>query len=133
MAVAATADALAIGIDVEHWERFSPALAAQIFSPDEMRMQVFATAPQDLRRRGALIFSAKEALYKCLSTVAAVRLSFRDCTIELECEGDTFAMTVPAAAGIFASDRRIVGRFAFAGPLVGTAVILPPAPQSAGE
>jgi 4'-phosphopantetheinyl transferase EntD len=133
VAVAGMVDALAIGIDVEDWERFDPTLVAQVFSPDEMRMHFPGTAPQELRRCGALIFSAKEALYKCLSAVAAVRLSFRNCTIELEREADRFAMTVPAAAGIFAADRRIVGRFAFAGSLVGTAVILPPALRSAAE
>ena len=130
-AVARMTDALAIGIDVEDWDRFDPSLAAQIFSPDEMRMHVPGTAPREMRCLGALIFSAKEALYKCLSAVATVRLSFRDCTIELEREAARFAMTVPAAAGIFATDRRIDGRFAFAGSLVGTAVILPPTPRSA--
>lgn len=133
VAVARTTDALAIGIDVENMERFDPVLVAQVFSPCEMRIHVPGTEPRELRRRGALIFSAKEALYKCLSAVAAVRLSFRDCTIVLDHEAGTFAAIVPAKARVFTADRQIVGRFAFAGALVGTAVILPPAGRPARE
>ena len=133
VAVARTTDVSAIGIDVEELERFDPIFVEQIFSPIEMRLHVPATTPRELRRLGALIFSAKEAIYKCLSTVAEVRLSFRDCTVQLEHEAGAFAMIVPATARIFAADQCIAGRFAFAGTLVGTAVILPPAPRYAGE
>lgn len=133
VAVARTTDARAIGIDIEKSERFDPIFVEQVFSPTEMRLYVPATTPRELRRLGALIFSAKEAIYKCLSAVAEVRLSFRDCTVRLEHEAGTFAMIVPSTARIFATDRRIAGRFAFAGSMVGTAVILPPAPPYACE
>jgi hypothetical protein len=72
-----------------------------------------------LKRLGILIFGAKEAIYKCLSVFADVRISLRDRAIQWEHEIGAFAMNVPATARIFAREQRIVA-------LVGTAITLPP-------
>ena len=126
VAVARTMDASAIGIDVEDWSRFDPILVEQIFSPAEMHQHVADSPPHDLRRLGTLIFSAKEAIYKCLSTQAGARLSFRSCTVHLDHDAGTFSMIIPATTRIFAHDSRIGGRFALVGKLVATAITLPP-------
>lgn len=125
-AVARTTDVSSIGIDVEDLQRIDPAFVSQVLSPTEMRLYGSGSTVEELKRLGALIFSAKEAIYKCLSVLAEVQLSFRDCTIELEHETGTFAMNVPPATRIFAADRRIVGHFAFAGSFIGTAISLTP-------
>jgi 4'-phosphopantetheinyl transferase EntD len=131
VAVALTTEFAAIGIDVEDVTRFNRSLLALVLSPREITAHLPIVGARQQQQLGAAVFSAKEALYKCLSAVTTVRLGFRDCAVELDLGSDLFRVELLAHAGPFAIGRRFPGRYAFEHDLVGTAISLPA--QDAGR
>lgn len=117
-------DVRSLGVDIEDSGRFDPWLVEQVFSPSERLLHLPGAAPPELRRVGALVFSAKEAVYKALSALGEVRIRFADCTIEADSEAGAFVAYLPSASGVPWGDGPIAGRFAWSAGLVGTAVIL---------
>lgn len=80
-AVARTEHLRGIGIDLETVSRVSTMIAAKILTgPEQTRMQN-ETDPLERQRLLALIFSAKEAVYKCLHPIAQCRIGFDDACI----------------------------------------------------
>ena len=126
VAVTRTADAAAIGIDVEDVTRFRPALLPRLLSPREMEACPFGTAADLRRRSAALMFSAKESLYKGLRTLSGTRLDFHDCAVTLDPASGVFQADLLVAAAPFSDGHRFTGRFALGGGLVATAIVLPP-------
>ncbi|HKX16644.1 MAG TPA: 4'-phosphopantetheinyl transferase superfamily protein [bacterium] len=126
VAAAYAADAAAIGIDVEDVTRFRPALLPRVLSPREFDARPFGTTGEQRQRSAAVMFSAKESLYKSLRTLSGTRLHFHDSAITLDpgSQGFEAGLLVPAAP--FAPGHRFTGRFAFGGRLVATAIALPP-------
>lgn len=126
VAVAHTADAAAIGIDVEDVTRFRPALLPRVLSARELDAHPFGIAGEQRRRSAAAMFSAKESLYKSLRTLSGTRLHFHDCAISLDPGSHVFQAGLLVPAAPFAVGHRFAGRFAFGGRLVATAIALPP-------
>ena len=69
-----------IGIDVETIERVSRRIAAKVMTPEEMLL-IKQTTAEDAQTMLCLVFSAKEAVYKCLYPVWHKKLRFHDATI----------------------------------------------------
>ena len=107
-AAAAVVRAGQLGIDVESLAHAAkvPELLATVALPSERAMPA------------ALLFSAKESVYKCLYPTAGRFLEFRD--VELAFDGDAFR--VVRAAGYDASGVR--GRFALSATHVATVAVL---------
>ncbi|HET7265627.1 MAG TPA: 4'-phosphopantetheinyl transferase superfamily protein [bacterium] len=127
VAVARTADAAAIGIDIEDTARFRPALLPRVLSPQEIAAGPFGTDGEQRQRSAAAMFSAKESLYKSLRTLSGTRLHFHECAVTLDPASRVFAAGLLVPAAPFAAGHRFTGRFAFGGGLVATAILLPPA------
>ncbi len=125
VAVARTADAAALGIDIEDTTRFRPELLPRVLSPQEIAARPLGTGGE--QRSAAAMFSAKESLYKSLRTLSGTRLHFHDCAITLDPESRVFQAGLLVPAAPFAAGHRFTGRFAFGGSLVATAILLPPA------
>lgn len=124
VAIGRTSALLAVGIDIEDSGRFNSALVERIFSPAELSRHLPTASPRELRRVGAATFSAKEAVYKALSTLGEVRLAFADCTIALDEDAGSFSVKLPAGRSVPEFDGVMAGRFAWVGDLVGTAVTI---------
>ena len=124
VAVGRARDIMSVGVDIEDSGRFDPVYVEQIFSPRERLLYLPSAEPPELRRVGALVFSAKEAVYKALSALGEVRIRFADCTIAVDSESGAFAAHLPSGSGVPGWDGPITGRFAWSAGLVGTAVIL---------
>jgi phosphopantetheine--protein transferase-like protein len=124
VAVARTTELAAIGIDVEDVTRFNLDVLRYVLTPRELAI-VLAGDDAQRQRQGGAMFSVKEALYKCLSAIAPVELAFDDVAVELGCDGRRFEVELLKPAGRFAAGHRLVGRSAFAGNLVATAIVLP--------
>jgi 4'-phosphopantetheinyl transferase EntD len=78
---------MAIGMDCELAASVKPALWAAICTPGELRW--LNSLPEPERRRAAtLIFSAKEAFYKCQYPLTGERLRFHDVSVEPLAWGD---------------------------------------------
>jgi len=127
-AVAFASDARGIGIDSERLRRFDdPArLARHIMRPDEAAVG----GPElDDRLRLPLVFSAKEAIFKCLYPLVGRRFYFEDAAIEdIDMTAGTFrARPASALAPGVGPGLRIEGQFAFESDHVHTAVWLPAA------
>jgi phosphopantetheine--protein transferase-like protein len=116
----------AIGIDVEAMTRLRPDILAYVLSPQEIATQLPEEDPRQQQKWGAIMFSAKEALYKCLCGLAPVQLGFRDCAIYLDRDNDAFRAELLRQGGCFAKGHRFSGRYGFSGDLVATAIALSP-------
>jgi enterobactin synthetase component D / holo-[acyl-carrier protein] synthase len=108
-----------VGIDVEPDAPLQPALAQRIASDVEMRG--LASMPSLLAAR--LIFSAKEAFYKCQFSVTRQFLGFFDVSIELEPQGE-FSAELLIDAGPLVCGQRFRGRWRQRGGFLFTAVHL---------
>jgi 4'-phosphopantetheinyl transferase EntD len=77
VAVARRGRILGVGIDVEPDEPLEQALWSEVLSPSELQRLRFVAAA-DRGRHARLLFSAKEALYKCIHAFAERDLAFRE-------------------------------------------------------
>lgn len=115
---------LGLGLDVECDTPLSRRAAERICSPAE-REHLTALAGRELEAWAKLVFSAKEAFYKCYYPLARTRLGFRDADVRIDLERRRFEVRLvradaPAAAGA----RRFEGRFALAPPHLLTGLTL---------
>jgi 4'-phosphopantetheinyl transferase EntD len=113
LAVAASAGRVAaIGVDLERTGRMSAAAAERILHPQE---RAFAG---DDRDRATLLFSLKEAFFKCQFPVFGAHPGFREVAFSVDEEGPG-ARVVWSAAGLPAELRQAAGgmefRFVFCG------------------
>ena len=123
-AVAVTPEAMVagVGIDLEIAEPLAPALMDRVCTAAEQTRLAAVAAD----RRGALaklIFSAKEAVYKCQYPSTLAVLDFLDVELALDLDGDSFRV-VSAPAGVSADWRRLQGRFVFSGDLILTSAVI---------
>lgn len=81
-AVARTADLRGIGVDLETVSRLSPIISAKILTPPEEACMQSQAGPARRQRLLALIFSAKEAAYKCLYPLVRRRIGFGEARVE---------------------------------------------------
>lgn len=81
--VARCAQIRALGLDAEPAGSVRPDVWRRICTPDELE-GLRAQSDQDALRSATLIFSAKEAFYKCQHTLTGQWLNFADISIDIE-------------------------------------------------
>lgn len=123
-AVAATRSSLVrgIGIDIESISRISAKIIRKITTEEE-RIFLWKAPPEKLQMLLCLIFSAKEAVYKCLYPVWKKKIGFHDVTITLEIidrKFDAFIKPQAIPHGLFLS-----GNYKIYNGLVITGLVLP--------
>ena len=124
-AVARTADVRSLGLDTERLERFGPLSRASrlVLRPEEADLGGAALSD----RRLPLVFSAKEAVFKCLYPLVGRHFYFQSAVLEaIDPAAGTF---IARPAGDLApgvdSSLRLEGRFCFDADYVHTGVWLP--------
>lgn len=124
-AMAPRGDILSLGIDAESQRELDPGVVERITSPSER--EHFTRLPPCPHPGGwaLLVFSAKEAFYKCYYPVARTYLGFRDAEVNFDAGAQRFTARLlrgdaPSAAGC----RTFEGRFTVGPSWVATAVTL---------
>ena len=131
----------ALGLDAEIVARVGREIWAHVLTPSELSAME-GLGSLEAERRAALLFSAKEAFYKCQFAVSRQWLDFADVAVSYRPEGGrdgSFAVTAQSARARWVL-RGIepAGRYRFEGALVVTGVELnafdaarlaPPAPE----
>jgi len=121
-----------LGVDVETIDRVTPELWPQICTPGELALLDRLPRPQRARM-GALVFSAKEAFYKCQYAVTRQWVGFSDVAIEcaaLQAGSGAFVVR-PLKPLLIAVDSgaqqdfQLAGRFRTDGALVFTGIAIP--------
>ncbi len=117
----------AIGLDIETVADVTPEIWPFICSPeDRALLDSLSEAEQD--RCAALIFSAKEAFYKCQYAVTQQWLEFDDVTLEIRASDlNSGSFSLRARRSIALSQHAtmpVFGRFMFHGNLVVTGIAL---------
>ncbi|MES1208225.1 MAG: 4'-phosphopantetheinyl transferase superfamily protein [Pseudomonadota bacterium] len=108
-----------LGIDLEPDEPLEPELAVHIATPGELAETANAGLP-DPGVGARLVFSAKEAVYKCQFPATGRRLAFADVTILLEA-GGTFRIKFDRDMADLAPAAALEGRWMRGGGLLFTA------------
>jgi len=80
-----------LGIDIEPETPLAPELEEQICTANE-RSWLSLHSTSDRTRLGTLLFSAKEAVYKCQYTVTGSFLDFKDVELEVDIGRCTFSV-----------------------------------------
>lgn len=122
-AVARSTDARAVGIDGEIDEPLERKLWSRILLPSEESFLL--SQPDDLRGfLGKLVFSAKEATYKCQYSLTREFLDFSDVHVELDPNDSSFVAELKRTAGSFEKGFAFRGRYARRNGIIATAVAL---------
>lgn len=108
-----------VGIDLELDQPLLPEVAERVATVAEMH--ALASSPSSIAAR--LVFSAKEAFYKCQFYRTRQFLNFFDVSIELEAHGE-FSVELKVDAGALARGQRFRGRWRRSGGYLFTAVHL---------
>ena len=117
----------AVGMDCEVAGSVKPELWASICTPGEVRwLKALTEAEQSMA--ATLIFSAKEAFYKCQYPLVRERLSFHDVSVEVPAwAGEVGVFKVHAGRGIALArhaDLPLLGRYLFHAEFVTAAIAL---------
>jgi 4'-phosphopantetheinyl transferase EntD len=107
-AVARRSDLAAIGLDIEVRGRVHSRLLATVCTPAE---QAWMAGTGTSLETATLVFSAKEAVYKCVHPATKTRLAFADVEIAVDLSSGQLAATLPAR--LPPEWRQLSGRFAF--------------------
>ena len=111
-----------LGVDIEPAEPLEPEIAARIWSPVEAE-QAARRTDMTPALASRLVFSAKEAFYKCQFPLTRTFLGFMEVSVAL---GDgTFEVRLERAVGAFPDGTRFAGRWRRADGQLLTAVSLP--------
>ncbi|MFI6264597.1 4'-phosphopantetheinyl transferase [Micromonospora sp. NPDC051006] len=115
-----------VGMDAEQHRPLNPGVRRMICLPEEEER--LAALPAGISW-AAVLFSAKETVYKVWHPVVGTWLDFADALVALDPDAGTFtARIAPArvdAAPVDAPPRTVSGRFVVADGLVRTAAVLP--------
>lgn len=114
-----------VGIDAEQHKTLSPGVRRMICLPEEEAL--FQRLPAGVSWP-AVVFSAKETVYKIWHPVVGTWLDFHDATVELDLDAGTFTARIAPArvdsAPVPDAPAVVQGRFAVDDALVRTAAIL---------
>lgn len=123
-AVVRLSDAAGIGLDIEDAARVEPNLWRRILTPEE-RAWLDRMPPAETRQWASMIFSAKEALYKCIAALVKGRIGFMDAVILPDPQENSFAVLLNGrAAAQLPRTLRPEGRFFFSSGQVFTGLVL---------
>jgi 4'-phosphopantetheinyl transferase EntD len=128
-AVARSSDVQSIGIDGELDEPLERKLWPRILLPSEQAF-IETRAEAEHGYLAKLIFSAKEATYKCQYPVSREFLEFADVELTLDPASDTFSARLLRDALPFRRGHTFRGRHARRQGIIATAVVLGPAPTA---
>jgi 4'-phosphopantetheinyl transferase EntD len=109
---------LAVGIDAEPDVPLEPNIAERVSSESEIALAAVYVG-NDPGRAAHLVFSAKEAFYKCQFPLSRTFLGFED--VRLDVEGDELSGVLLKEAGSFAAGTVFRGRWQRRGSLFLTA------------
>ncbi len=90
-AVAPADDFRGIGLDIETISRMNWAIGKRIITPGESEW-IIQLPENEQQHALALVFSAKEALYKCVAHLSTEQLTFSDAAMEAPDEPDCFTI-----------------------------------------
>ena len=111
-----------LGVDIEPDAPLEPEVAARIWSPAEAE-QAARRTDMTPALASRLVFSAKEAFYKCQFPLTRTFLGFMEVSVAL---GDgTFEVRLERAVGAFPDGTRFAGRWLRVDGQLLTAVVLP--------
>lgn len=128
--VARASQVRSLGVDVEDDSPLEADLEATICTLEERAW--LATRPADVRgRMSKLIFSAKEAVYKCQYPVTHKMIDFTAVLVTPDIDTGQFEATFLKNTGPFRAYDRLNGRFAIRNGLIHSAVVLTPQMASA--
>jgi len=124
-AAARTSHLRGIGIDIETVSRVSAAIAGKILTEPEKARLKHEADPHARQRLLALIFSAKEAVYKCLHPIAQTRIGFEDACIACDPSQSVIRIQLSARVRpVFQGLQSLPGRYCFFDDTVCAAVWL---------
>jgi phosphopantetheine--protein transferase-like protein len=92
-AVASNNYVMGIGFDIETIERMSTAFAKKILAEEEEKW-VTASHDKELKKWVALMFSAKESVYKCLFPIFKKRIGYKDAVITPDTNNNSFIVAI---------------------------------------
>jgi len=122
-AVARTVNARGIGFDIEYLTSVLPEFVDRICGPSEL-VWLHALPSEDRQRAASLIFSAKEAVYKCVHPIVKEWLDFHDVAIVPDVAGGTFRSEFLVDYERFGKGSAVNGAFAFYKEYVCTAIVM---------
>ena len=126
-AVAEKRDFRGIGLDAESVAEVGVNLWPNICTPNEIQ-QLEALPQAEAQRQAALIYSAKEAFYKCQYTVTQQWLDFHDVEISIDSSASKSQFTAhrrPKSDSNMRDELLLTGQFCFEENLVITFVAWP--------
>jgi 4'-phosphopantetheinyl transferase EntD len=124
VAAARRTDLLSIGIDVENALRFRPELEKKIVSAEEITRNFGGLASDARQMALAIMFSAKEAFYKCQYPITECYLGFHDAHVVIDRAGGTFRLTLLTDLPLLAGRQVFDGRFEIEADTVYTAMAM---------
>ena len=128
--VARASQVRSLGVDVEDDSPLPADLIATVCTLDERAW--LASRPEVSRRLLAkLIFSAKEAVYKCQFPISRKVIDFTSVLVTPDMDTGQFEATFLEDAGAFRVHDRLTGRFAISDHLIHTAMVFAPNMASA--
>jgi phosphopantetheine--protein transferase-like protein len=112
-AIARRSETAGIGLDIETIARIKEKIWRRILTPEE-RSWIAGQPPAEMQQWAALIFSAKEALYKCIAAHVQQRMGFMDAVIvpDLPQRSFTVRLNEPVTAQL-PRGQNLQGRFFF--------------------
>lgn len=123
-AVAKASDIGSIGIDIEEMERFRPTIEKKIARPDEIAVN-FEGLPPDARQAAlAIMFSAKEAFYKCQYPITGQIMGFHDAHVVIDDRTRTFQLSLLVDAPLLPGDGVFQGKYGLKAGTVYTAMVM---------
>ncbi|WP_193751757.1 4'-phosphopantetheinyl transferase family protein [Sphingomonas sanguinis] len=114
-AVATTNDLVAIGIDAERWGDVPCDIGAHIATPGECSLSNLC--PSDTRNL-AILFSAKESLFKALNPLIGLFFDFQSVTLQVSTSSREFSIASTTLPEIVPYQHSLVGRFVITDQLV---------------
>ncbi len=123
VAVATHNNSRCLGMDVEESSPLRDELIERICTERELGwLASREKAGEDRGRLGKLIFSAKEAFYKCQYPLTARFLEFEDVELEIDLDSSTFTATVRPEVNELPTDLQLSARFSTLDELIVCAV-----------
>jgi 4'-phosphopantetheinyl transferase EntD len=116
-AVARATDVQAVGLDAEQAEPLGDELMARVLTDSERR-RLDAEAASEQGLLAKLVFSAKEAFYKCQYPLTLQFLGFHDVEVELDRRAGTFRAILLTESGRFPRRAAFGGRFSLDAELI---------------
>lgn len=125
VAVTAASDVTGLGIDIEEDTPLRDALVRMICT-DEEQLWIRTMAPQLAGHLAKLIFSAKEAFYKCQYGTTRAFIDFRDVQLKVDLGEGAFSVArIEREGEPWRRLRDVRGRFRRAAGFIVTSAVLP--------